>query len=342
MNEAVFPILGPLIVIALVLPASALSAKLLLLALSRWGSEPSLHVHQGLRYAILVLSSAVPLAWFISASLHQAETGRSVLVCTAEHSPSGDCAEAAYFSLALSGVALLIGVPRMLWNRLVLRGSKTQRALAAQARVQRIIGEHARLAPLNGRVLTLDQASAPIATIGLLAPRVVLQSAFAESLDDESLAGALYHELQHFLELDPLRYFVGWWALAVNPLGSWLLRGDYARWLLAREAHCDRHAVLAGACPTALAKALVVAARPPTRPLLATLGSPEVEAVRLRLGLLLAYADRAPRRCSHGPGLRLVVAALVLVLALPHGGGTHALDALHAATERGLAFVAGP
>lgn len=341
MSEAVFPILGPLFVIVVVLPLSALLAKVVLAVASSLDASSGLTSHQAFRYVALVASSAIPLCWFVSASWHQAESGVSAMVCTAEHGPGADCAESALFSLGLMAVAALIGLPRLVRDRLSVRPSDDSAAQALRARIDAIVEARPGLADLTGRVVVSNGAEAPIATVGIFVTRVVVQTSFAESIDDEALAGALQHELEHVSHHDPLRYFVGWWALAVNPLGGWLLRGEHRRWILGREAHCDRQAVVEGASPTALAKALLVAAKAPRRSLRPALGCGQVEAVKLRLGLLLAYADRKPGRCHHRPALPFLLAVLLAVLALPHGTRTDPLDLLHQATERGAAVIAG-
>jgi hypothetical protein len=84
-----------------------------------------------------------------------------------------------------------------------------------------------------------------------------------------------------------------------------------------------------------------VAARPDQRSLSPTLGAGHVEAIKLRLSLLLAYADERPKRCKHGPALRLLIGVLAIVFALPHGGRTEPLDTVHAASERAASFFVG-
>ena len=76
MTEAFFPILGALLAFAVLLPGSALLAKASSLLLDRY-EDAGLHASGTLRYALLVGSSAVPLAWLVSAGLHQAVSLRS-------------------------------------------------------------------------------------------------------------------------------------------------------------------------------------------------------------------------------------------------------------------------
>ena len=340
MSEAIFPLLGPLLVFAFVLPLSALCAKVLLRLFAR--IDAGRHSLASVRYALLVGSSAVPLAWFVSASLHQTESGESAAVCSAVHAPEAFCAEAAYFSLGLCALALAFALPRLLREQFMQRASESDRARDLERRLARLLAENAGLCALRGRVIASDSSWAPIATVGILSPRVVVKTAFAAALDDEALASALFHELEHVEHRDPLRYFVAWWALAVNPLGRFQLRGEHARWQLERETACDREAVAGGASAAALAQALLTAARAGgSSAFQAALGSPELEAVKLRLELLLAHADRRPRRCPRDPAARLLFASLLCAVALPHGAGTQPLDAIHIASERAASFLMG-
>jgi beta-lactamase regulating signal transducer with metallopeptidase domain len=342
-SEAFFPLLGPLLVFAFVLPLSALIVKLLLSLLERVAGGRGFSLG-GVRYALIVASSALPLAWFVSASLHQTESGRSAEVCAAVHAPEAFCAEAAYFSLGLCALGLAFALPRLIREQFMLAASSSAAARRVQARLERLVAADPALAALRQRVLASDTIWAPVATVGIASPRVVVKTAFADALDDLALNGALHHELEHVVERDPLRYFIAWWALAMNPFGRFQLRNEHARWQFERETACDRQAVASGASAAALAQALLVAARQstaPAAPFQAALGSPELEAVKLRLGLLLAHADRTPHRCRHDPAFRLLFAALALAVALPHGGGTHLLDAVHVASERAAAFVIG-
>jgi Zn-dependent protease with chaperone function len=337
MNEAAFPLVGPVLVFTLALPVSALLAKALLWAVGQLENRSNVPVPPGVRYAILVASSAVPLAWFISASLHQAESGASALVCAAIHAPGAFCAEAAYFSLALLLLAGASGVPRLAREQFPRRSSPSMGADAVRRRLSSLVAGRESLRSLEGRLAVSDMAPA-ITTVGVISPRVIVRTSFAEALDDEALASALHHELEHVRGRDPLRYFAVWWALAVNPFGSWMLRAEHARWLLSREAHCDRNAVFSGASASALAHALVIAARPARVTMSPALGCGHLAAVKLRIGLLLAYADKSPRRGRDIPGLRLVSTLLVFVLVLPHGGGTEPLDAVHEASESAVAL----
>ena len=332
-----FPLLGPLIVFGVALPCVALAVKLLLLAARR---REGLHLRLRLRYVLLVASSGVPLVWLISAGLHQAESGRIVEVCLAPHGPDAMCLEAISFALALVGLSALFALPRLIWEQVLLRGSTSPAAVAASERVARLVRERPQLEPLAGRCVVRDSLRHTIVTVGIVSPRVVVRTSFVAELDDEALTAVLHHELEHVVGRDPLRYFVAWWALAINPIGRWILNGELARWVLAREIHCDREAVLAGASAPALAHSLVRGSRPAAG-VVPALSSGSLASLRLRVGLLLAYAEQPPVGCCRGPALRVAVGLLALVFLLPHGAGTGLLDVLHAASERAGGFLIG-
>lgn len=342
MTEAIFPLLGPVLVVAVALPASALVARLVLAALSRLGPATGVPRQSALRYAIIVASSAAPLAWFLSASLHQAESGERLIICATRGASGGLNIEAIGFAAVLSALTVGLALPSLLRARTGPRGfSSSEGASLQRRRIDQLLADRPALHGLRGLVVVADDCPSPIATVGVLAPRVLLRSGFARALDDETLCAALHHELEHLRGQDPLRYFVARWALAVNPLGRAILGDELARWVLARELHCDREAVLCGASAPALAQALVSAARPPSREPQPALGTAHAEAIKLRVGLLLSYADRRPRPAGPPPSLRPALALLGLVLALPHHASTLPLDTLHRASERAAALLVG-
>ena len=101
MSELVFPVLGAAFVVVVVLPLAAALALVLSTALDRlrgarlvrWG---------GARLALLVLPCLLPLAWVVSAGVHQSEPGRAVLACLLGHEIEQLCLE------PLAFVALLL------------------------------------------------------------------------------------------------------------------------------------------------------------------------------------------------------------------------------------------
>jgi hypothetical protein len=282
-------------------------------------------------------SSALPLAWFFSAGLHQVESGESVLACLFVHDAATLCYDSGLFALALGAVVATRSLR-------VIRGSAGAHAAEAatnvlRGRLERILESQPVLRPLRGRVVPTGAAGFSIGTFGWFRPRVFVGTSFASRLTDDMLAGALGHEAAHVRSLDPLRYLVLELALAVNPVGRFLLEPHARRWYSAREVHCDREAVIRGCRPLSLADAIVRAARPGALEFV-PLGAPDMRALELRIGLLLAFAEQRPARCCRlGPSaLPTAGALLLLALLLPHGAGTGALDAVHRGAEHALTY----
>ncbi len=337
MAEAIFPVLGTIFVLAVVLPVSALLTKGALLALERSPWNSPLHGLEG-RYLLLTGSSALPLAWFLSAGVHQTETGSS-LSCLLDHHTAALCFEPAFFTATLVLALFSVGA-RVLRRH---RGAPSSRSASARAlalRLEALIARTPALGPLRGRTVVTELGGHALGTQGLLVRRVAVGVHFAATLSDELLASALAHELEHVRAFDPLRYVALELALALNPLGHRLLGRHAAAWRGAREAHCDREAVLHGAAPLALASALLRAARPGPSEAVA-LGAADASLLRLRVGLLLAFAEHRPTRCCRRgrSGLQLAVAVLALTLISPHQTGTAALDLLHVGAERALSYL---
>lgn len=336
MSEAVFPLLGAAAVFLALLPASALFAKLALALLDRVERGPALHRRSGVRFALLAGSSVLPVAWLVSAALHQAESGRWSAACALPHARDALCWEAAAFALAL---VVLLGIRLAVRRRRAFRADRSSpRATELRARIARLAVSSPPLAPLATRLEVAERAPVPLATLGWLVPRVWIVPAFAEALDDEALAAALAHELAHVRGLDGLRYALLEAALDLHPLGRLILGPEVARWMFAREAHCDREAVAHGASAMGLAHALVAAARPGATPWAALGGG---ASVRLRAQLLLAYAERAPEPCCARRELRWLLAPLGAALVLPHVASTSPLDVLHALSEQVALVVLG-
>jgi beta-lactamase regulating signal transducer with metallopeptidase domain len=340
MTEAALPLLGTAIIFGIVLPLSALSARAILWTLACFQTS-GLHRFGALRYALLVGSTAIPLAWFISACLHQAETGTAAGVCMVPDPPGVLCPEVA----ALAGMLVLLvavtALPRVVLERRALRGSRSAEALAARERIEQLARRHADLLPILAGLVITERADEPIATLGVLRPRVVIDASFAARLDEDALLAALKHEAEHARNWDPLRYFLAWWAVSINPVGTWLLGPELRRWILGQEIHCDREAVLNGASAPALAQALVQAARFPAGSGCPALRAADAQILRLRVGLLMAYADRHPQRWGRVPALRFALAGLLVALVIPHQFDDGALDALHRASESAAGLILG-
>jgi len=337
MTEAAFPLLGTAFVVLFVLPSCALVAKLALAFLERREQGGVLR-SLNLRFLLVIASSALPLAWFFSAGLHQTEGGASGLVCLLTHDQNL-CFEPGVFSLMLASGVVLSWL-RTARSAGAVQVSRSAEGLLLATRLERLARAWPGLSTLANRTAVTDDQRFAVAARGIWRTRVFVSVEFGRSLTDEMLAGALLHECEHLASRDPLRYFLLQLALAVNPFGRFLLGHHVARWKAAREAHCDREAVLNGAAPLALADAIVRAARPSPREV-AALGNSDVGSLKLRVSLLLAFAERGPERCSDERHVALPAAAALLVIALflPHQAGTDALDALHQSAESALAYL---
>jgi hypothetical protein len=337
-SELAFPLLGAIIVVMIILPVCGVMTKLALVVLERQAGVGPL---QGLtaRFLLLAGSGVLPLAWFLSAGLHQAETGRSALACLFVHGATALCFESSFFAAALGAVVVSRSVGLV---KSSVGARATQNAPdGLAARLDRIIDGHSMLRSLRGRLGISDAEDFSIGTHGLLRPRVLVGSAFAARLTDDMLASALAHEIAHARSWDPLRYLMVELSLAVNPFGRFLLEPHARRWYVAREAHCDREAVIQGCRPLALAEAIVRAARPSTAAAV-PLGAPDMGVLRLRVGMLMAFAERKPSQPGHGASaLPTAFALLVIVLLLPHQTGTGVLDALHRGVEHALTYILG-
>jgi hypothetical protein len=98
---------------------------------------------------------------------------------------------------------------------------------------------------------------------------------------------------------------------------------------------CDRMAVLGGAEAFGVARALLRASAPATQALAHIRGGTSSR-LRLRVELLLAYAEAPPSERDRGAPLATLLslaAVLLVTLALPHGGKTGPLDLLHTSVE---------
>lgn len=335
MNELVFPLAGALVVFLVVVPLATLVAKAVMVARRRAPAGLPAHGTAG-AYALVIAPTLVPALWFLSAALHQSEPGQALAACAVDHLQDDSCRGALLFA----GVLALIlghGVMRRLRRDLAPRpaGQRLPATSRHGRRLAALCAAHPALARAAHRIAAVTGARDPVCTRKALRPIIEIEASFMDHLDDHALAAALLHEVEHARALDPLRYLLAAVSLSLNPLAR-LLRPELARWRLAREAACDRGAVQAGANPLALALAIVSAARP-TRapaPAIATLGG--CDGVKLRVQLLLRYAEQSPgprRAPSYAlPGTPFFL-ALLLLLALPHATGTALLDVLHQGIE---------
>ncbi len=337
MNEVGFPILGAALVFSVVLPVCALLGKVGLMLLERDEAGGPLHGFN-LRYLVLTGSCALPMAWLISAGLHQAEKGAVALACLFDHA-TDICLEPAAFAAVLSFGAAGCWI-RTLAGRADAQVSDTLRAHALLGRLGALVASRPSLSFLAGRLRVTEAPGYALGAQGMLRPLVFVGAAYAEALGDDALVGALGHEGEHVRGFDPLRYLVLELALSMNPLGRRLLAPHAFRWIAAREAHCDREAVIGGSLPLALAEAIVRAAKPVSSQAVA-LGASDMTVLRFRVGMLFAFSEQRPSRCCRR-GVSAFPAAVLLLLAaflLPHETGTGALDALHTSTEHAFTYA---
>lgn len=337
MIEAAFPLLGASFVVLAILPGTALLIRALMALLEHDLVSPLRGLNA--RFLLLTTSSALPVAWFCSAGVHQVEPGSFVFACLLDHRGQALCSEPGLFALVLAGLVGL-AASRAFRGALPVRATSSSRALELDARVRRIIEAHLGLRGLRGRVVITEDEGFSIETHGLMWPRVFLGVTFASGLSDDVLASALAHEDEHVRCWDPLRYALLELALVINPFGRRFIELYAYRWRAAYEAHCDRQAVMRGAAPLLLADAIVRAARP-TQHAVAALGAHDLVILKFRVDLLLAYAEQPPQ--PHQPDARFAVPlALGLFLGavvLPHETGTAPLDALHVSAEHAITYL---
>lgn len=107
---------------------------------------------------------------------------------------------------------------------------------------------------------TMDELSAPIVTFGIFRRSTVVSRSFREEAAPAVLQAALAHERAHARGYDPLRILVARFVADMQWPFSVASRRLKA-WQTALEVRRDRDAVVGGADATALAEAIVLAAR---------------------------------------------------------------------------------
>lgn len=325
MTELVFPSATLLITFAVVVPVLSAAS---LAALSMWRRRGgALADFAGpTMFALLAGPAMLPLLWLVSAAWHASASGSA---CVLSHSAVG-CIDDVL--LLMGGLVVVVGaLAWRLWRELPrlprMRGGHDA---ATAARVQALC---AREPALRGaRVSVTAEALAPVYTVGLVRPRIVMDAAYVRACDDATVRAALLHEAGHVHAWDVLRLFAVRLGLALNPMraafGPWL-----ARFQSACELRADSWAVAQGADPLALAHAIVTAAQH-TRAVptgAAALAGEDARVLKLRLTLLMG-GEQAPFRPSRA---RVLLAGLFLCAALPHHGFA-SLDVFHVALERAL------
>lgn len=136
----------------------------------------------------------------------------------------------------------------------------------------------------------------PIAVVGLVWPRIVVDPQLRQTLDDDALAAALAHEAAHVRHRDPLRIALA--QLAADLQWPWRKpRRRLAAWRQLLEEARDDEAVLNGAQSDDLAAAIVEAARWGVRHACGLTGDHPIER---RIRRLLDGPIRAPAPASAG------------------------------------------
>ncbi|MDX2054014.1 MAG: hypothetical protein SFV15_16555 [Polyangiaceae bacterium] len=332
MNEAAFPLLGTLFVFLVVLPMSALVARFLLDLMDRAPRTAGVLRALNARYFLLVGSSLLPLAWLFLSLLRNGASD-ALLVCLFDHD-APVCSEPGVFAGLLA-----VGVLAAAWGRLPQTRKCQAAPIAAtqlMRRISRLVDDTPALRTLNNKLILTDEPGFAVGVQGLFRHKVFIGRAYAGRLSNAALAGALAHEQEHVKAKDPLRYWLLRVALAVNPIGRHLLTAQCKRWLAAREAECDREAVLRGVRPLELAEAILVASRPFPIPTVA-LGASDIGILKFRVEMLLAFAEQAPSRSGwRGSSVLLCGLMLATLLLIPQMLGIGALDWFHVTVEQAV------
>lgn len=327
MNELVFAASALLVLFGGAIPLATLLAKALLVLRRRRAPEITAY-GSSTGYMTVTAPVVLPCLWLVSAALHQSEPGGALGACLQDHVWGPICVGAASVAVTIALFALVAALttPGVLW-RSARRGAS--RSLRAQRqRLSRVATGDPRLQPWLDRWIIVTGDVPPACVRGFVRPRVELSADYVDEIDDDMLRAVLLHEAEHVRCGDPLRGLVAEVALRLNPL-SGLLRDEFARWRLAREVACDRHALVLGADRGALAQALVSGARFGTASATApAMHSTQRDAVELRVRLVLD-GDRPDCGCGSRRGVVRALAMVLAVVVWPHVLGSEPLDSFH-------------
>lgn len=329
MSEVVFALATVVVLFAVAIPITTLVAKGLLAARRR--SAPEITAYGSSRGYLYVTAPVIlPCLWVVSAALHQSEPGGALGACLDNHIWGPVCigALALAATISLFGVVAAATVPGVA----VTGAADSPEARRQRLRIDRVATTDPLLRRWASRFDVVEGQATPACVRGLLRPRVELSSDYLVGIDDEMLRAVLLHEMEHVACGDPLRGLLAEVAMRLNPL-SFLLRTEFARWRLAREVACDRHAIRLGADRAALAQALVTGARyDRTSAASPALHSVERDALELRVRLLL---DEAGPACGCGSrrGVLGALTVVAVVAAAPHVVGSEPLDSFHRAVD---------
>lgn len=283
-------------------------------------------------FAALVMATAFPLLWLLSAAFHigNSELTRACCQWLLESGAGGR--ETLFWggAIALVGYQCHALVER--WR--ARHGSHgAGHSETARRRVAEIVEDDAVLASFGDRIRVVACADQICAVRGFFRPTIEIAAGLVEQLDDEALRAALLHEAAHLRHRDPIRSFAGECARICNPF-SRLLSDEFRAWQYAREIGCDRAAVDAGARPIHLADAILTSTR-------ASAGGASTgcqlcgkqgSALESRIQLLLATDDTPDHRCPD-QGLQSFGWAAIVALLVPHLLGAQ-LWQLHCVIEK--------
>lgn len=329
MSELLFAAATIALLFVVAIPATTLAAKLLLVIKRRRAPEITSY-GSSWGYLYVIAPVMIPVLWVVSAALHQSEPGRALEACLDDHSLGAICIGA--LGLAGTLVAFALAVAATVPGRRTTLAGDSDATRRQRARLARVTAADHRLSRWAPRMVLVEGQPTPACVRGLLRPRIELSLEYLVQIDDAMLRAVLLHEVEHVMCGDPLRGLLAEVAMRLNPLG-FLLRVELARWKLAREIACDRHAIRLGADRAALAEALVAGARyDGPSPAFPALRSTERDALELRVRLLLD--DDGPTcGCGSRRGVLAALALLVAVAASPHLVGSEPLDSFHRAMD---------
>lgn len=336
MAEWFLPIAGIACVYLVAVPIVTLVSKWILRRIRR---KDPLALGTTPVYWLLVAPVLVPTAWIASAALHEAEPGRALAACAANHLSTEVCVGALALAFCIAAIPAFFTAITAMRSGVRNALSKLKQSQDLTVAVRALCAERPAMAGVADSVVVFEDEAPKFFATGFLRPRIWLSSGALSTLAPEALLGAIAHEYAHVRSRDPARGSLLSACLSLNPF-SRLLRPEAAAWRLAREVDCDREAVCLGARPVELADALVSVARWNGAALPAVsvpLHGAGVAGLELRVRLLLSDHNctrRAVRR-----GLTVVLfAAFVLLILHPHAEGTAVMSTFHDLVDRVPSF----
>lgn len=314
MTSLVLAVLWIAFVILILIPMSTIVARAIL-SLGR--RRRSRETGTNFEYFLILLPTLAPIVWFLSETLHQAE---SFLV-----GPAGTIDFC--YDLVIASSILLITFATLAVRYILTEHQRPGHLIPlATQRLQALCTNNPALVEMAPRIVAIQGGEHDCATRGLFVPRIEIDAVFAASLRDDGLVAVLLHEVEHLRKRDPLKNLLGRVCLTMNPLGRWLVP-DWQRWRAGRELRCDAAALSAYADPLSLAEALLLAARP-LRPTMvaAPLTGESQGMLTLRVERLLEPVV-GPPESSYGTAIPMMVFLLELIL--PHTLSSAPIQQIH-------------